>query len=86
MKNGFELEVATVIVSVLELELAAGDIDPTEPLFFDGLGLDSIDALELALEFSERYGLEIKTDHEKNEEVLANLRTLARHIEQNRTI
>ena len=86
MKNGFELEVATVIVSVLELELAAGDIDPTEPLFFDGLGLDSIDALELALEFSERYGLEIKTDHEENEEVLANLRTLAQHIEQNRTI
>ena len=86
MKNGFELEVATVIVSVLELEVAAGDIDPTEPLFFDGLGLDSIDALELALEFSERYGLEIKTDHEENEEVLANLRTLARHIEQNRTI
>ena len=86
MKNGFELEVATVIVSVLELEVAAGDIDPTEPLFFDGLGLDSIDALELALEFSERYGLEIKTDHEENEEVLANLRTLAQHIEQNRTI
>lgn len=85
MKNGFELEVAAVIVSVLELEVAAEDIDPTEALFFDGLGLDSIDALELALEFSERYGLEIRTDYEENEEVLANLRTLARHIERNRT-
>lgn len=86
MLSAFETEVARAIVSVLELEVAPEEIDPDKPLFFDGLGLDSIDALELALEFSERYGLQIKSDYEDSEQILANLRTLAQHIEQHRTI
>ena len=75
-----ELEVAALLVDTVHLELSASDIDPTAPLFGDGLGLDSIDALEIALAISQRYGFELKSDDEQNHRIFASLRSLAGHI------
>lgn len=75
-----EPEIARLIVDVLQLELAPGDIDPEAPLFGAGLGLDSIDALELALAISRRYGIELRADDERNNRIFASLRSLARHV------
>jgi acyl carrier protein len=81
----FEAEIAALIVASLHLELSAEEIDPEATLFIDGLGLDSIDALELALAISRDYGLELKSDDDQNRSIFANLRSMALHIEQNRT-
>jgi len=78
-------ELAELIVSALNLEgVEAAGIDPDAPLFGDGLGLDSIDALELALEISKRYGVQLKADDEDNKRIFASLRALADHIHQRR--
>ena len=79
-----ELEVAGLIVSALSLESRAEDIAPEEPLFGAGLGLDSIDALELALAISKAYGVQLRSDDERNHRIFSSLRTLAAHIEKNR--
>ncbi|HXS27706.1 MAG TPA: phosphopantetheine-binding protein [Steroidobacteraceae bacterium] len=81
-----ERELASVIVQAVNLEaVRAEDIDPEAPLFGAGLGLDSIDALEIALEVSKRYGLQLRSDDEQNRRIFASLRALSRHIEQQRT-
>ncbi len=80
-----ELEVAHAIVDALHLEdVRAEDIDAEEPLFRDGLGLDSIDALEIALAISMKYGFQIRSDDNDNLQIFASLRSLSRHIEENR--
>ena len=80
-----ELEVAHAIVDVLQLEdVYAEDIDPEESLFRDGLGLDSIDALEIALAISMKYGFQIRSDDNENSRIFASLRSLSRHVEENR--
>ena len=79
-----ELEVAGLIVSALSLETQPEDIAPEEPLFGAGLGLDSIDALELALAISKKYGVQLRSDDERNHRIFSSLRTLAAHIEKNR--
>ena len=79
-----QLEVAALIVDALHLEVAAQDIAPGEALFYDGLGLDSIDALELALEISQKYGFEMRAEDEENQHIFASLRNLSEHIESNR--
>jgi acyl carrier protein len=79
------LDVAQLIVETLHLEQAATAIDPDERLFGEGLGLDSIDALELALAISQTYGFELKSDDGRNREIFASLRALTAHIEANRT-
>jgi acyl carrier protein len=66
------------------LEVAPSDIAPGEALFYDGLGLDSIDALELALEISQKYGFEMRAEDEENQRIFASLRNLTEHIESNR--
>lgn len=76
---------AELIVSSLQLEVVAGDIAPDAPLFGEGLGLDSIDALELALAISRAYGFELRSDDERNQRVFANLRSLSAHVEAHRT-
>jgi acyl carrier protein len=82
-----ERELAELIVSALNLEgVAPEDIDPEAPLFKTGLGLDSIDALELALEISKRYGFQLRSDDENNVRIFSSLRSLAAHIEQNKTV
>ena len=79
-----EAEVAALIVDALNLEVSPRDIRPEEPLFYDGLGLDSIDALELALEISRKYGFELKAEDEANKQIFATLKNLTAHIETNR--
>ncbi len=78
-------EVAELVVSSLNLETAAADIQPDEPLYGDGLGLDSIDILEIALVVSKRYGLQLRADHEDNTVIFKSLRSLSNHIAQQRT-
>ncbi|MEM0944680.1 MAG: phosphopantetheine-binding protein [Pseudomonadota bacterium] len=79
-------EVATLIVETLVLDdVTPGEIDPDEPLFGDGLGLDSIDALELAFAIAKQYGFKLRSDSERNREIFASLTALTRHIAENRT-
>ncbi len=80
-----EEEIKQLIVDSLRLEgLSAGAIDPTAPLFVGGLGLDSIDALELALAIRKRYGVKASSDQEENRKIFASVRSLAFHVAQNR--
>lgn len=80
-----ERALAELIVSSLQLEVAPDDIAPDAGLFGDGLGLDSIDALELALAISRTYGFELRSDDERNRRIFASLRGLSSHIEAHRT-
>lgn len=83
--SDLEREVAGLIIESLNLEdVEIDEIDPQQPLFRDGLGLDSIDALELALAISKRYGFQLKSDDSQNQQIFASLRALSQHIEQNR--
>lgn len=78
-------EVAELIVSALNLEVAAADIDLDAPLFGEGLGLDSIDVLEIAMVISKRYGFQLRSDNEDNVRIFSSLRQLTQHIADNRT-
>lgn len=80
-----ERELAELLVEALNIESTSADaIDPEAPLFGDGLGLDSIDALELALAISKRYGFQLRSDNDDNRRIFANLRALTAHVEQHR--
>ncbi|TWH99958.1 acyl carrier protein [Luteimonas cucumeris] len=80
-----ENELAELLIESLNLEgVAVSDIDPEAPLFGAGLGLDSIDALELALAISKRYGFQLKSDNEDNRRAFASLRELSAHIQQHK--
>ena len=78
-------EVAALIVEALNLEMAPGEIDPDAPLFGEGLGLDSIDVLEIALVISKRYGFQLRSDNADNVRIFASLRALTAHIASQRT-
>ncbi len=80
-----ERDVAELLVNALQLEVAADAIDPDMRLFGEGLGLDSIDALELALAITRAYGFELRSDDERNHQIFASLRSLTGHIEAHRT-
>ena len=75
-----ELEIAEIVVSIGSLEIAPRDMDPEQPIFGDGLGLDSIDALELAFRIEQRYGVVIKVDSEDVRKIFASLRSLTDYI------
>ena len=80
-----ELEVANLIIDSLALEdISASDIVPEEALFNEGLGLDSIDALELAMAISQKYGFQLKSDDSNNAQIFSSLRKLTNHIEAQR--
>jgi len=80
-----EHALAELIVDSLQLEdIQAADIDPQAPLFGGDLGLDSIDALEIALAVSKRYGFQLRSDNPDNREIFASLRALSAYIEQRR--
>jgi len=81
-----EREVAQLIVDTLNLEGTRPEaIDPQTPLFREGLGLDSIDALELAVVIGERYGVQIKADDAGNVRIFSSLRSLSEHIAEFRS-
>ncbi|MGH8744378.1 MAG: phosphopantetheine-binding protein [Burkholderiales bacterium] len=80
-----EREVAQLIVDALNLEITAEQIDPDAPLFGEGLGLDSIDMLEIALAVSKKYGFQLRSDDAGNRRIFASSRALSAHIGQNRT-
>ncbi len=80
-----EIEVAQLLVDALQLERSPQEIISDAPLFGDGLGLDSIDALEIALALSRTYGFELKSEEGRAQQVFASLRNLTRYINDHRT-
>lgn len=78
-------EIAELIVEALNLELEASQIDPQAPLYGEGLGLDSIDILEIALVVSKRYGVQLRADGDDNERIFRSLHRLAEYIAAHRT-
>ena len=83
---GLLKELSAVIVEELNLEdVNPEDIDANDPLFGGGLGLDSIDALELAIVVERKYGVKIQSGDDRNEKIFSSLAALAAHIEANRT-
>ncbi|HEU4459151.1 MAG TPA: phosphopantetheine-binding protein [Methylibium sp.] len=80
-----ERELAELMVQALSLETSPAEIDPEAPLYGEGLGLDSIDILEVALEVSRKYGFQLRSDDENNHKIFQSLRSLAAHIAQHRT-
>jgi acyl carrier protein len=78
-------EVAELIVTALNLDIGPEQIEPDAPLFGEGLGLDSIDVLEIALVISKRYGFQLRSDSEDNIRIFTSLRTLVTYIAAHRT-
>ena len=80
-----ERELAELIIQSLNLEAVTPEqIDPDAPLFGTELGLDSIDALEIALAVSKRYGFQLRSDNADNRKIFASLRALSAHVQQHR--
>ena len=85
LQTAAENDLAQLLVESLNLEgVEPAQIDPEAPLFNAGLGLDSIDALELALAVSKRYGLQLRSDNDENRRIFASLRALSAHVEQHK--
>lgn len=83
--ESFENEIKELIIEALALEeISPAEIEAAAPLFVEGLGLDSIDALELAMVLEERYGVQIGEDEDLNRQVFASLRDLASYVDENR--
>jgi acyl carrier protein len=83
--NKHEVELAALIIEAVNLDdVDAHEINPDAPLFREGLGLDSIDALEIALAVSTTYGIELRSDDADNHKIFASLRSLSAHIEAKR--
>jgi len=78
-------EVAGLIIAALNLDVTPADIDPDAPLYGEGLGLDSIDILEIALVVSKQYGVQLRADSQENERIFGSLRQLADYITAHRT-
>lgn len=83
--ESLQAEVAGIIVSALNLDMSPAEIEPDAPLYGEGLGLDSIDILEVALVVSKRYGFQLRADNEDNVKIFTSLRSLVNHIAANRT-
>jgi acyl carrier protein len=84
-QNAMQHELAALIVNALNLEpIKPEQIDADAPLFGGSLGLDSIDALEIALAVSKRYGFQLRSDNPENGRIFANLRNLSEYVQQHR--
>lgn len=81
-----EAQLAELIVKTLNLDTAALDIDPEAPLYGEGLGLDSIDILEIALAVSQTYGVKLRADDENNTAIFVSLRRLSHEIQTRRNM
>ena len=85
-REELELEIKRVLIDALMLEdVAPADIDSDAPLFNEGLGLDSIDALDLGLALEERYGVKPSDDGDENAARFASVRSLAEFVAEHRT-
>ena len=85
--NNSELEkqTAQLIIDTLNLDIEIDDIDPDDYLFGEGLALDSIDALELAMSITQQFGFQLRSYDSKNREIFRSLRTLTQCIRDNKT-
>ena len=85
-KSEFEQELAQLIITALNLDTNPAEINPHAPLYGDeGLGIDSIDVLEISLALSKQYGIQLRSDDKNNAETFASLRNLGNYIQQHRT-
>ncbi len=78
-------EVAQLMIESLNLEVSADQIAADAPLYGEGLGLDSIDVLEIALVVSKRYGLQLRADSADNQHIFSSLRSLSDYIAAHKT-
>ena len=84
--SGLELELKKLVIEALALEdIEAEEIVSEDPLFVEGLGLDSIDALEITMVLEERYGVAIEDDAEQNKKIFASIAALAAFVDASRT-
>ncbi|MDO8448177.1 MAG: phosphopantetheine-binding protein [Rhodoferax sp.] len=83
--QALQLEVAQLIVEALNLDIKASEIAPDAPLYGDGLGLDSIDILEISLVISKQYGLQLRADDQDNQSFFSSLCSLTAYIASQRT-
>lgn len=84
--SSLQLELKNMIIETLDLEdIAPEDIVNTEPLFLEGLGLDSIDALELGLALQKNYGIKLDSDSEETRKHFSSIDALAALVESRRT-
>jgi acyl carrier protein len=86
VQTDLQREVAALLVEALNLDVPADSIDPDAPLYGEGLGLDSIDILEVALVVSQKYGFQLRSDDEDNIRIFTSLATLADHIAAHKTV
>lgn len=84
LMSGEELELARLIVSTLGLDAKPEEVDPAAPLYGEGLGLDSIDMLEITLSISKSYGVRLRSDDDQSRQAFASLRSLNLYIQQHR--
>jgi acyl carrier protein len=80
VQTPLETEIARLVVEAVNLETPAEAIDPAAPLYGEGLGLDSIDMLEISLAIGKRYGVELRADDEANRRIFSSLRSLTAHV------
>ena len=83
-QTALQREVAALLVDALNLDIAPDSIDPEAPLYGEGLGLDSIDILEVALVVSQRYGFQLRSDDDENVRIFKSLASLAEHVAAHR--
>lgn len=78
--SALEVQVAELIIETLNLDIEVSEIDPEDYLFGEGLALDSIDALELAMAISNKYNFQLRSDDANNRKIFRSLRSLADYI------
>jgi acyl carrier protein len=83
-QTDLQRELAGLLVDALNLDIGAESIDPEAPLYGEGLGLDSIDILEVALVVSQRYGFQLRSDDDENVRIFKSLASLADHVAAHR--
>ena len=82
--SDFEREIAQLIVASLNLDVQPDQISPLDPLYGEGMGLDSIDVLEVVLAVSKQFGFQMRSDEPENANIFSSIRSLAAHIAAHR--
>ena len=80
-----QIEIAELIIEAVNLEdIQANEINPDDSIFSNGLGLDSIDALEISLELSKKYGVKIKSSDENINDIFGSIASLTAFVQANK--